>query len=387
MSERPAICQGPVRPGRRSARRACQDSVSVRLRHHQRARADEAHVAEQHIEQLRRLVEREAADHPADAGDPVVVRVLDDGAVVAHLHGGGGLHGAELVELEETPAAPRATLREQHRPARIELDRERDQREQWREREQQHRRADDVERALAEAGGRRERGHVDREQRHPADLVDGARAVEELEEARDDVDGHAGVAADAQRMQQALMMRAGEGDHHAVDLVERDEVLERREPAEVGEVVRARVALLLVVDVAGEREPELGMVEDAVGEPPRDEPRPDDQRALPQGGGAVSGHPRGRPAHTADRRTGDRAEERARSGALDVDQREQAEHRPRDREAREHDPRRLADAAGPRAQVLPRVQPAEERGDRPRDGDDGGQDERLRTLALDDRRR
>ena len=53
-------------------------------------------------------------------------------------------------------------------------------------------------------------------------------------------------------------------------------------------------ALLLVVDVAGEREPELGMVEDAVGEPPRDEPRPDDQRALPQGGGAVSGH-RARP--------------------------------------------------------------------------------------------
>ena len=181
------------------------------------------------------------------------------------------------------------------------------------------------------------------------------------------------------------MMRAGEGDHHAVDLLERDKVLERREPAEVGEVVRARVALLLVVDVAREREPELGMVEDAVGEPPRDEPGSDDQRALPQGGGAVSGHPRARPAHTADRRAGDRAEERARRGAPDVDQREQAEHRPGDCEAREHDPRRLADAAGPRPQVLSRVEPAEERGDRPRDGDDGGQDERLRNAGARDR--
>ena len=70
-------------------------------------------------------------------------------------------------------------------------------------------------------------GRVDREQRHPADLVDRAGAVEELEQARDDVDGHAGVAAHAQRVQQLLVVRAREGDHHAVDLLERDEVAER----------------------------------------------------------------------------------------------------------------------------------------------------------------
>ena len=38
----------------------------------------------------------------------------------------------------------------------------------------------------------------------------------------------------------SLVVGAREGDHHAVDLLERDQVLERREAAEVGEVVPCR---------------------------------------------------------------------------------------------------------------------------------------------------
>ena len=74
MCERPETCHGPVRPGAQvGAARLPGLAQRGVLGEHQRARADEAHVALEHVEQLRRLVEREAADDAADAGDAVVV--------------------------------------------------------------------------------------------------------------------------------------------------------------------------------------------------------------------------------------------------------------------------------------------------------------------------
>ena len=73
-----------------------------------------------------------------------------------------------------------------------------------------------------------EDGDADREQRQAADLVERADAVEELEEARDDVDGDAGVAAGADRLQQLLVADPGEGDDHPVDALHLDDLARGR---------------------------------------------------------------------------------------------------------------------------------------------------------------
>ena len=146
-----------------------------------------------------------------------------------------GVHRAELVELEELAAAPERSWRNSTGPREssliaiaIAIS--------TGERASSARPAPSTSSVrLLTRDGRREGRRVDREQRHAADLLDRARAVEELEQPRDDVDGHAGVAADAQRVQQLLVVGAREGDHHAVDEVELDEVAERAQAAEAGQ--------------------------------------------------------------------------------------------------------------------------------------------------------
>ena len=120
-------------------------------------------------------------------------------------------------------------------------------------------RADHVERPLRRHRGRGQDRHADREQRQAADLVEGADAVEELEEAGDDVDGDAGVAAGADRLQQLLVAGAGEGDDHAVDLLRLDDRVEVGEAAQPGQVGGADV-VHLVVDDADRDQPELVVV-------------------------------------------------------------------------------------------------------------------------------
>ena len=111
--------------------------------------------------------------------------------------------------------------------------------------------------ARGKARGAHQARSADREQRQPADLVERAGAVEELEQARDDVDRHAAVAAGADRAQQLLVRRTREGDDHAVDLVHPEDVLEVLETAELGELERAAI-VHLVVDEAERDEAELG---------------------------------------------------------------------------------------------------------------------------------
>ena len=60
----------------RSRRRPCADDVLV-LGEDQRARPDEAHLAAQHVEELRQLVDRPAAQEAAERRHPRVVRDLE----------------------------------------------------------------------------------------------------------------------------------------------------------------------------------------------------------------------------------------------------------------------------------------------------------------------
>ena len=143
----------------------------LRLVRHARPRADERHVALEDVDELRQLVQAEPAQPAAGRGH---VRRLVELVEAARVGGGGGVHdrlhivamdgdvsvGAHRPELEHRERhhpAPEPVLAEEHGPARVELDRERDDREQRRDEQQHEERAHDVDDALDDAAGRRQR--------------------------------------------------------------------------------------------------------------------------------------------------------------------------------------------------------------------------------------
>ena len=149
-------------------------------------------------------------------------------------------------------------------------------------------------------------------------------ALEELEQARDDVDGHARVAADADRVQQVLVLGARERDHHAVDAAEGDQIGERVQRAEARDAEAAGL-VDVVVDVADRVQPELGVAVQPLDELERDVAGAEDERALAQRGRAVQRDARGgaaeagagaarRPRRSARPTTGVPRVERGRAG-------------------------------------------------------------------------
>src|SRR6478735_3205311 len=124
-----------------------------------RSRADDAHLTLQHVHELRQLVEAESSQHPPHAGDARIAFELEDrllelvepDQLLQHLIGAVA-HGAELVDLEWDPAEPGTRLDEQQRPTAVELDRERDDREQRRTYDECERRGDHVEDSFDQGG-------------------------------------------------------------------------------------------------------------------------------------------------------------------------------------------------------------------------------------------
>ena len=74
---RPLICAQPVMPGPDRQAPALALGVAVDLDLHGRARAHERHLAAQHVDEVRQLVDRVAAQPGAGAGDAVVALVDD----------------------------------------------------------------------------------------------------------------------------------------------------------------------------------------------------------------------------------------------------------------------------------------------------------------------
>ena len=64
---RPITCQGPVTPGDEIDARAMAADHVLGFVRNQRPGPDEAHLAPQHVPELRQLVERVAAQQAADA--------------------------------------------------------------------------------------------------------------------------------------------------------------------------------------------------------------------------------------------------------------------------------------------------------------------------------
>ena len=95
--------------------------VAREVRHQQRPRPHQGHVAAQHVEQGRQLVEARGAEEPARAGQP-------RGVVDVARADVDGPHGPELEDRERLAVEARAPLPEQHRPAEPDGHRHRDRR-------------------------------------------------------------------------------------------------------------------------------------------------------------------------------------------------------------------------------------------------------------------
>ena len=121
-------------PGFRSRRCSPQSDDVLRLGRDQRPRADEAHLAAEHVPELRQLVDRRPAQDPPDAGHARVVRDLEHPRVAGRVlvqvgHGllqplGVAHHRAELEDRELAARLTNPGLPEEDRAGAVELDRE-----------------------------------------------------------------------------------------------------------------------------------------------------------------------------------------------------------------------------------------------------------------------
>ena len=109
------------------------------------ARADQAHVAAEHVEELRQFVDAQQPDDVAHPGDPAVV---GRGPLRLAVFLGIGAHAAELGDLEVLAVVAHPLLAVEDRPAAFQLDGDGGQQHHRGGHQDQHQRAQDVEDAL-----------------------------------------------------------------------------------------------------------------------------------------------------------------------------------------------------------------------------------------------
>jgi len=152
--------------------------VQLHLVRRRRARADQAHVAAEHIDELRKLVQGGLAQNPPHPRDARVVLHLEHAAlhlVVAHqlplARLGVDEHGPELVQGEMTVVAAHAGLPEKHRPRRIEPDGQGHQGQLQEQDREPRDAAHDVQDALVEEARRTDARAVHGQGRHVAHVL------------------------------------------------------------------------------------------------------------------------------------------------------------------------------------------------------------------------
>ncbi len=239
------------------------------------ARADEAHVAEQHVDELRQLVEARPAQQPADARHARVVVELEHRlAELVEGHErrqqilGVRHHRPELEHPEGAAALPRPRLREDDRAAAVEHDR----------RARSARRAA---RGRAEHGSEtttsiaRLRKSVDRgivpgvvlDDRQIGDVAELNRRAEHAARRRDDAQLDLPAAADRDELRDQRLVDRRRRDDDAVDAVEA-----------VGRV--AQVVDRELVALGDDADVDVGEELDLSPGGERQRPVADDQRAL-----------------------------------------------------------------------------------------------------------
>src|SRR5581483_12007826 len=152
----------------------------VEVAQRQRPRPDERHLAAQHVQHLRQLVDRVAPQHAADRGDARVVLDLEKRPrrLVRRLERGLPLgcvdvHRPELEHAELALAEADAAVAVEDRPGRVELDGERDHEPERRGSEHDQRPEHEVERPLHGPVEPGEDGRTQLEERHalPRDVL------------------------------------------------------------------------------------------------------------------------------------------------------------------------------------------------------------------------
>src|SRR6185437_3598038 len=138
------------------------------LARHWRPRADERHVPREHVEQLRQLVEAEPAQHSADTRHARIILQLEEKPVRVPVERRQLLppqlrlerHASELPHHELAAAQSHAALTKEHGTARVELDRDRDQRHERRADHQTACRQREIGRTLERHGWHAELGRM-----------------------------------------------------------------------------------------------------------------------------------------------------------------------------------------------------------------------------------
>ena len=133
-------------------------------------------------------------------------------------------HRAELQDRERLHVTPEPPLPEQHRPGRVETDRDGDRRHHGCQENDHHERYDVVEAALQEPGRWRQPARRQTDDGETLEGVNAGLGADDLEQARHDVDLHVELPQLADRVEQLVVARVGERDDHALDVEQRDDL-------------------------------------------------------------------------------------------------------------------------------------------------------------------
>lgn len=167
-------------------------AVHLTLVQHDGARADNAHVAKEDVEELREFIEAEAAQESSDTGDArVVLELLVGGPLAGSLGVGVEIgtqhligvfaHSAKLEHVKHTAIFADAFLAVQHSPRRIEGDEQGNEGQEGGENDEAGYGDKEVEQALLELGGAVHEGVAHLEGEHVAVLTNAHAAQVHLE--------------------------------------------------------------------------------------------------------------------------------------------------------------------------------------------------------------
>ena len=186
-----------------------------------RAGADDAHLAEQHIDELRELIERVAAHKRSQFRASGIVRGRPHRAGFRlRIH----VHRTKLQAPEHRVVAPDALLHEKDRPRRGEFHEGGKEQQQRREQHEYHARYEDVQPALQGAVPAAQGNLPHLHHRQAAEIADAQLVVrDELEGVGVDGDIHGVVGATIHEFHEPRLRRPREGNQYFVYLLAPDE--------------------------------------------------------------------------------------------------------------------------------------------------------------------
>src|SRR4029078_2730181 len=132
------------------------------------------------------------------------------------------LEGRELAHVVPEPVLP-----EEDGTRTVELDANRDPREERSSDNESDRGSDDIDRALEEQRGPRDAGRRESDERKPLEHVDLVARADEFEESRDDVDLNLVVVECADEREGVITRLVGEGHDHPLYVERADDCFER----------------------------------------------------------------------------------------------------------------------------------------------------------------